>query len=215
MPTTLPQTLNLYISGPNPHNSSINFSTIAHDVFTKPFTLFVKCDDVQYNNDYLNLNIFGSDVGYTNTSEKSLRLYIKSSVENSTTLFIKVDSIGYKNTNRTLYIKGANKQVTDSLKLFLQNDTSASVDLLRLYISGAGQNPGWFINGDGMSLFIERQYEGIGSALTLFVSSNSGFSDSITFHTHGNTTFNNSLNLFNAGGIGIDGQLFTLYTHGY
>jgi hypothetical protein len=215
MPTTLPTTLNLFIGGPNPYNSNIDMAIIAHEIFTKPFKLFVKSDDVKNYNDYLNLNVFGSEVGYTNTSEKSLRLYIKSSVENSTTLFVKVESTGYKNSNKTLYIKGSNKQTLDSLNLFLKNTTSQSLDFIKLHIIGSGVNYGWFPNGDGMNLFIEREFEGIASSLTLFVSANNSYSDLTNLHIHGNTTFTSSLDLFNAGGIGLEGQLFTLYTHGY
>lgn len=211
MPTNLSDNLNLYISGPNQINDSINFVTYGGN--GNNLKLFIQVDNPTVLPKNIGLNTYGSQVGQTNSSQKSLALFTKSLIEDQLSLFIKVDEIGYFNFSKALTILGDNKSLSNSITFFLQNNgISIGMSLL---IKGLGENSGWYPNNNYINMYVERDYEGLGNSINMYISASEEFFNDVDLITYGKTTYNNSLNLFNVGGTATFGKRLNLYTHGF
>lgn len=203
--------LNLYISGPNQINDSINFVTYGGN--GNNLQLFLQVDNPTILTKGIGLNTHGSQEGQTNSSQKSLALFTKSLLEDQLNLFVKVDEIGYFDFSKALTVLGGNKLSSNSITLFLQNNgISIGMSLL---INGLGENSGWYPNNNYINMYIERDYEGLGNSINMYIAANEEFFNNIDLITYGKTTYNNSLNLFNVGGTATLGKRLNLYTHGF
>jgi hypothetical protein len=203
--------LSLYISGPEQINDSISLTTYGGN--GNNLRLFIQVDNPTTLSKNLGLNTYGSQEGETNSSQKSLALFTRSLTEDQFNLFVKVDEIGYFNFSKPLMILGNNKVISNNLNLFLQNNgISTGVSLL---IKGLGENSGWYPNSNYMNMYIERDYEGLGNSINMYILSNEAFLNNIDLITYGKTTYNNSLNMFNVGGTATYGNRLNLYTHGF
>lgn len=211
MPTNISNNINLYISGPNQINDSINFVTYGGN--GNNLQLFLQVDNPTILTKGIGLNTHGSQEGQTNSSQKSLALFTKSLLEDQLNLFVKVDEIGYFDFSKALTVLGGNKLSSNSITLFLQNNgISIGMSLL---INGLGENSGWYPNNNYINMYIERDYEGLGSSINMYIVANEEFFNNIDLITYGKTTYNNSLNLFNVGGTATLGKRLNLYTHGF
>lgn len=211
MPTNFSEGANLYINGHETITESFGLVTEGGNGGHLP--LFVQVDNPTEFSNIVSLSTYGSEVGETNSSQKSLALFTKSINEVQANLFIKVDDIGYFDFSKSLVILGDNKILSKNINLFLHNDGLS--DGATLFIKGLGINRGWYPKNNYMNMYIERDYEAIGSSVNMYVSANELFFEDMDLITYGKTTYDNSLNLFNVGGTASFNKKLNLYTHGF
>ena len=203
--------LNLFINGPIQFND--NITLIVEGRSGNNFNLFIKTENIIYNNQNIELSTIGSIEGVTNYQQLTLPLSIKSSLFNKFEFYLKVDEVGYLNNQKDFFIDGAYSSYFNNIQLFLQND--AKYNSFDLLITGTGTNENWYPKNSNLNMYIERDYEALTGSLSMYILSNENFNDSLDLITYGKTEHTNSMYLFNAAGIDKFNKNITFYIHGF
>lgn len=203
--------LNLFINGPIQFND--NITLIVEGRSGNNFNLFIKTENIIYNNQNIEFSTIGSIEGVTNYQQLTLPLSIKSSLFNKFEFYLKVDEVGYLNNQKDFFIDGAYSSYFNNIQLFLQND--AKYNGFDLLITGTGTNENWYPKNSNLNMYIERDYEALTGSLSMYILSNQNFNDSLDLITYGKTEYTNSMYLFNAAGIDKFNKNITFYIHGF
>lgn len=196
---------------------------------------------------YINLSGNVPLITLGNTSFANLNLYIGAedvaTLNSGTTLFTSsaLDSGIYKGVElfmqsdevtggMPLTIKvGEDAENSDSMYLFLMNDTTTNKDVIlyihndieqinsttKLYVAGTGENFGAHpINGN-MNLFINRDDEGTSSVVQLYTKGPDGSSSQVPLIIKGGTITENSVYLNIPSTSALKNSGTTLFSHGF
>jgi len=213
MPTSFSETLDLYISGPVLIFNNTDLFIDGHT--DDSIYLFLKVDtplDIYGNIEFSTL---GSEDGYTNISQKTLPLTLKSYYFNSLNLYLHVNETGYLNNSMSLFMTSNNKEINNLLNLYLENNVYSFTNYMPLLINGLGINNNWYPLYNYIDMYIDREYEALTYTINLYVNSSEEFNNNLNLLTNGNTTFTDSVELFCSNGMESFDNLITLYTHGF